>query len=117
MEKVITLKYVEEFTLPQVTPDVRRRELRAQVGVEGKPTFPGLDLNRVSLDYALACLRGLEPGTTAYLIAPEYLRDVATQLAIEFRLALILLPEPVFPNAYSWAIATAHGVVYSLPAV
>lgn len=110
MEREIVLKLDEEFVLPQITPDVRRR----QVAIPARMA-PDCDLNHATLDWALAILGGLEPGTTAFLVVPEEARDRAEALGKEFRLAVIVLPPEMMRNSYCWALASAKGVVYSVP--
>jgi len=72
-------------------------------------------LLKLAVDYGLAVLGGLEPGTTAFLVASESYRDSAETLAKEFRLALICLPAEMLRTQDAWAIVSANGTVYSIP--
>lgn len=105
----IQLKNSEDMILPQIVPDVRRRQVVIDQMV------CNCNLTASSLDWALAMLGGLEPQTTAYLVVADGYRDTAQKLAIEFRLAAIILPPQVMSNIYSWALVSAKGAVYSVP--
>lgn len=111
MEHEITLRTTEDLILPQVTPDIRRRQTDLQLH-----NIPcNLDLTKLSVDYALQILGGLDPHTTAFLVVADGSRDRGVEFAKEFRLALIVLPPEVMHNDWSWALVSAKGTVYSRP--
>ncbi len=105
------MKLAEEFVLPQITPDVRRRQVSVQ------QMALGYDLNASTLDCALAMLGGLEPHTTAFLVVADGNRNTAEKLGEDFRLAVIVLPPEVMHNFCCWALVSAKGTVFSVPTV
>jgi hypothetical protein len=107
MEHEITLRTAEDLVLPQVTPDIRRRQ------VEIKRIIPDLELNQMTIDYALGMLGGIDPGTAAFLVVADGMRDNGEKLAKEFRLALIVLPPEIMESIWCWALVSAKGTVYS----
>lgn len=112
MEHEIVLKTTEDLVLPQITPDLRRRQVDFAWGQRPQPD---LDLSETALDHCLSKLGGLEPGTTAFLVVPEANRRIAGILGKSFNLAVICLPDEVMKNTYVWAVVSAKGAVYSTP--